>query len=130
MRTTSPEIAYEGLINVVDNLYDVVRDFVKEHQGEKGYINTNIYDEETDNDGNDIIYGVEYCDEHEMGEEHIIFGVRVKNDFLQVLMLPNWDEPTNESYENEDMWDNVQGGISCYYLPTIINLAECIEEYV
>jgi len=130
MRTKSPSITLDGMYDSINNLCEVVKNYVKEHQGENGFINTNIYDEETDNDGNDIIYGMEYCDEHEMGEERIVFGVRVKNDFLQVLMLPNWDEPTKESYKNEDMWDNVDGGVSCYFYPTIINLAECIEQYV
>ena len=68
----------------LDPLYEEVVAYVREHQGEKGYIDCQPYQEET----GDIIYGIMYDDEEWRGVEYYVYAVRVLNDDLEVLLEP------------------------------------------
>jgi len=109
MRTKSPSQNIPSL----DNLYDVTREYVKEHQGEKGYIDTNS------NLGNDLIFAIIYdyynTDVHEVS----ISKVRVnENNDLEIMVDYNKD------------WDCVRYSDTVLFIPTIYSIAESIEEYV
>lgn len=112
----------------LDIMYDDVCKFVKEHQGEKGYI-------DTQSDECDTIYCIAYSDFSSQGEENIVYGVRW-NETEQDLEICY--EPYMRTYRvvyDEDAfkdaeWDSVKWSDAVYYIPTIFNIAESIEEYV
>lgn len=115
----------------LDPLYDEVVAFVKENQGEKGYIDCQPYQE---NPG-DIIYTVVYNYESGWGEERMVFGVRVTNDEegedLEICYEP-WMRTYRTIYSEQDFkeadWQSVRWS-DVYYIHTLFNIAECIEEY-
>ena len=112
----------------LDEMYEDVVRFVQEHQGEKGYI-----DCQPSLNG-DIIYGFIFDDLEYCGVEKYVYAVRVVEDDLQVLLEDisiNWRVVyTDEDYQYEqDKWYSVRWA-DVYYIPTIFNIAECIEEYV
>jgi len=114
----------------LDPLYNTLRNYIKEHQGDQGYINT---DSCLNGRNLDTIYGIKYCQESEIGEERIVFGVRVRNDDIEVLMKP-WMRtfhncPEKEEYTDDHNWDTLKSGDTCYYIPTLFSIAETIEEY-
>ena len=111
----------------LDSLYEEVVAYVKEHQGEKGYI-----DCQPSLNG-DIIYGFIYEDYESRGVEKYVYAVRVVEDDLQVLLEDisvKWRTVyDHEDYTSEDAeWYSVRWS-DVYYVPTIFNIAECIEEY-
>ena len=116
----------------LDPLYEEVVAYVREHQGEKGYIDCQPYQEET----GDIIYGIMYDDEEWRGVEYYVYAVRVLNDDLEVLLEPimrsykvTYAPEDFTSEDNEERWYSVRWS-DVYYIPTLFNIAECIEEYV
>ena len=71
---------------------------------------------------------LEYC-----GVEKYVYAVRVVEDDLQVLLEDisiNWRVVyADEDYRYEqDKWYSVRWG-DVYFVPTLFNIAECIEEY-
>lgn len=122
----------------LDALYEEVVAYVQEHQGEKGYIDCQPYQE---NPG-DIIYTFEYNEESGWGEERMVYGVRVEDGELQICFEPYmrtchlvYDEMAfNGEYEGEyedanAEWYSVRWSDVIYYVPTLFNIAQCIEEY-
>lgn len=108
MRTTSPQ---ENIPNL-DNLYQVTKEYVKEHQGKKGFI-------ETSDSSCDGIFAIYYDWVLENATEKFIVGVRVNEaDEFQIIA------------EGDDEWENVYGSDTVYYVPTLFNIASYIEEYV
>jgi len=111
-------------------MYEAVRDLVKENQGDKGYIDCQP------SLGCDIIYGMMYDDDYGAGTEQYVYGVRVIDDELEVLLEPIMrtyrvvykDEDFMNS-DNENKWYSLRWS-DVYYVPTIFNIAECIQEYV
>lgn len=124
IRDTQKKIRIPNL----DEMYEDVVRFVQEHQGEKGYI-----DCQPSLNG-DIIYGFIFDDLEYCGVEKYVYAVRVVEDDLQVLLEDisiNWRvvyADVDYQYE-QDKWYSVRWG-DVYYVPTIFNIAECIEEYV
>ena len=111
----------------LDSLYEEVVAYVKEHQGEKGYIDCQP------SLGGDTIYGFIYEDYESRGIEKYVYGVRVVDDDLQVLLEDiclSWKTIYDqEDFTNEDSeWYSVRWS-DVYYIPTLFNIAECIEEY-
>jgi hypothetical protein len=115
----------------LDPLYEEVVAYVKEHQGEKGYIDCQPFMEES----GDTIYAIMYDDDEWRGVEYYVYGVRVVDDDLEVLLEPIMnsyrvtyapDDFTNK--DAEDKWFSVRWS-DVYYIPTLFNIAECIEEY-
>ena len=116
-------------------LYEEVVAYVKEHQGEKGYIDCQPYQE----DSGDIIYTFIYNEESAWGEERMVYGVRVEDNDLQICFEPYmrtyrtiYDDKTfkgeyEDAEANAEWWSVKWSDV--YYIPTLFNIAECIEEY-
>lgn len=126
----------------LDPLYEEVVAYVKEHQGEKGYIDCQPYQE---NFG-DIIYTYEFMDFSGTYEERLVYGVRVVNTedgedleicfepFMRTYRLVYDEKAFKGEYEGEEAdanaeWYSVRWSDNVLYIPTLFNLAECIEEY-
>lgn len=116
-----------GIITAdLDPMYNSVCKFVKAHQGEKGYIPTQNYSLDT-------IYGFIFDDGECRGVEIEIMGVRVKDGDLEIVWehshpgcVITYDE---NSYEDDAEWWSLRWS-DIYYVPTLFNIAEYIEEYV
>ena len=111
----------------LDPLYNELRDFIKEHQGEKGYIETQ------DNDC-DTIYTLVYREDEFRAIDAKVHGVRVKNDKIQIAWA---DMPlhenivfTEEDYKDESNWFDLRYDECVYYVHTLFYIADFIEEYI
>lgn len=130
------------MINIpnLDGLYEEVATYVREHQGEKGYIDCQPYQEEP----GDIIYTFEYNEFSGWGEERMVYGVRWNEEErdLEICFEPYvrsyrlvYDEKAFKGeYEGEDKeanaeWYSVRWSDIIYFIPTIFSIAENIEEY-
>ena len=110
-------------------LFDEVVAYVREHQGEKGYI-------DTQNPKMDNIYTYN-IDENGDAYEAKVHGVRV-SDGEDGYDLEAITEPVMRTYEtvysDEDFrseeaeWESVRFS-EMPYIHTLLNIAECIEEY-
>ena len=124
----------------LDALYEGVCTYVKEHQGEKGYIDVQPYQEEP----GDIIYTFEYNEDSGWGEERMVYGVRWNEEekdleicfepFMRTYHLVYDEKAFKGEYEGEDKdanaeWYSVRWSDIVYYVPTLFNIAENIEEY-
>lgn len=116
----------------LDDLWNKVKEFVKENQGKKGYI-------DTQSDSHDTIYTFVYFDDAFQTYEMKVHGVRVNpgNDDLEII----YDSDTNGhsariEYDEDDFgapeadWRSVRWDDGVYYTPTIFNLGEFLEEYL
>lgn len=124
----------------LDEMYEDVCKYVRENQGEKGYIDCQPYQEEP----GDIIYTYEWTDFSGIFEERMVYGVRVidygEGEDLEICFEP-YMRTYRTIYDNdvfqgkcEDpdanaQWYSVRWSDSVLYIPTIFNLAENIEEY-
>lgn len=112
----------------LDRMFNDVLAFVRENQGEKGYIDTQ--------DGGDTIHCIVFDEESGTGKERIVYGVRVAKDDDGTEDLEICFEPYTRTYvteyDEEDFkeaeWLSVRWS-DVYFVPTIFNLAEYIEEY-
>lgn len=112
-------------------LYERVRAFVKEHQGEKGYI-------DTQDDSHDTIYTFVYLEEEFQAAEMKVHGVRVNPDTDELEIIYDSDvnglctpiEYTEDDFRSPTAdWHPVKDDEEVYYIPTLFNLAEFLEEY-
>ena len=107
-------------------LYNEVVEYVKKHQGDKGYI-----DCQPSLNG-DIIYGLIYDDFCGSGLEKYVYGVRVVDDDVEIIlediMRTYLEKYTDEDFKESDKWQSLRWG-DVYYIPTLFNIAENIEEY-
>ena len=109
-------------------LYKATCEFVKQHQGTKGYIDT-----QTDL-GKDIIYALVYTECEEL-KEVIVYGVKYDEEYDTLAIA--WEhirdsyimEYTEKDFEFAD-WFEVAPHCDVYYPATLINIAELIHEYV
>lgn len=106
-------------------MYEAVRDFVKENQGDKGFICT-------EDNRCDTIWAYVYDDTLTSIHEFQIKAVRVKDNRLEVLydISQIYYEDEMVRIQSEDEWYDVQCADLILYVPTIFNIAECIQEYV
>lgn len=124
----------------LEPLYEEVATYVREHQGEKGYIDCQPYQE---NPG-DIIFCFEYNEFSGWGEERMVYGVRWNEEErdLEICFEPYvrsyrlvYDEKAFKGeYEGKEAdanaeWYSLQWSDVIYYVPTLFNIAEFIEEY-
>ena len=114
------------LIPNFDNLYNATVNFVRDHQGDKGYIDTQG-DEDT-------ISTIIFDDESGRGVEEEVHGVRVTEDGdLQIVCEPFMRtvniEYTDEDFKNDDNWHSIRYS-DVYYVFTLIDIASYIHEYV
>ncbi len=111
----------------LDGLYKKTVDFVGEHQGEDGYI-------DTQDDGMDTIYSIEYYDTDFHAHEMRVHGVRVRNGELQILSDTDTTGLTKIEYEREDFmtdndWQSVRYS-NIDYVATLFSIAESIDQYI
>ena len=109
-------------------MYVALRDFIKEHQGEKGFINTSDLEA-------DCIYTIEYSKYSGEALELHVKAVRVnEHDCIEIL-----SDETDASYDddailaaeqNDNRWKDLQYDDNLYYVPTVFNIAENIAEFV
>lgn len=106
-------------------MLEAVTDFVLNHQGDKGYILT-------DDSGKDYIYDIEYSIEENCAGEFHVKAVRVKHGILEIITDASNVRYNDETVKeiSESVWDSVQYSNVIYFIPTIFNIAENIEEYV
>lgn len=107
-------------------LKEKVTNYVEEHQGEQGYIETQF------SLGGDCIYAIVYDFDLAQITEQYVYGVRVYNGNLEVALEPSESLPewSKEDFE-ETQWISVaEGSSEIYFRPTIDSIAENIHEYV
>lgn len=115
----------------LDRMYDAVKAFVRKHQGKKGYI-------ETQNADCDTIYTLVYSEDIFDAMEMRVHGVRVNpaNDELEIIYDNDTHYPYRIKYGHEDFvspeaeWESVKDSDIVYFIPTIFDIAQFIEEYV
>lgn len=131
-----------------DELYEKTCEFVREKQGEKGFIDTQ------DLDGHcDTIYAFFFDEGEERGVEMEVIGVKEENDELFVKLIPV-SSYTKIVFDDEDLkffnllaslnivpaidlktddsesgWFNIRYS-NVYYASTLLRIAESIHEYV
>lgn len=116
----------EGIIALYQELSEEVIAFVKDNQGDKGYINTQERNEK------DIIYAVRYDWSLMETTEDIVCGVRVVYDCLEVALSP---KSKTERWNDDDFktahWYSVSERSSdTYFRITLDNIADIVGEYV
>ena len=126
MKNLQAEIRIPNL----DEMYNDVVKFVREHQGEKGYIDCQPFQKESC----DTIYAIMYDDDERKGIEYYVYAVRVVDDDLECLLEPVMNsyrvKYASEDFTSEDSeWYSVRYS-DVYYIPTLFDIAECIGEYV
>ena len=110
-------------------LYESVCRFISEHQGDKGYI-------DTQSDDYDPIQSIEWNQDLELDVGMRIHGIRVVNDDLQVVSeMPHCGCSVPVVYGDEDFrnpdtdWKSVRYGEDIQYEATLLNIVEFIKEY-
>ena len=120
-----PKTRISDYIPNFDKLYDKVKEFISTHQGKKGYIDTQNTEYKCDD-----IYSIICSD---VIEEESVCGIRVKDNNIQIV-----SEPITQSYQvvymeedfrNDKNWKNIKG-TDVFFIPTLIAIAESIEQYV
>lgn len=109
-------------------LHKATCEFVKQHQGTKGYIDTQP------DIGKDLIYALVYTECEEL-KEVVVYGVKYDEEYNALAIA--WEsivrsyviEYTEKDYESVD-WYRVSPGCDVYYPATLINIAELIHEYI
>lgn len=119
-------MAFKNYPNL-DPLYNELRDFIKEHQGDKGYIKTEDQDCDT-------IYTLIYRDAEFIARDAKVHGVRVKDNDIQIIWA---DAPihysielTDKEFADEDRWESIKTSDIVYYIHTLFYIADFIEEYI
>lgn len=109
----------------LDSLYDSVRDFIKENQGDKGFICT-------DNPMCDTIWTFFYSDDYNTPFEFEVNAVRVIGDAIEILFDQASIIYTEEDIANADEtdWYDIKDDYHIYYIHTLFSIAESIYEYV
>jgi hypothetical protein len=124
----------------LDTMYNAVCKYVKKHQGEKGYIDVQPYQE----NAGDTIYTYVFEDFSGTNEEQIVYGVRWNEEvkdleicfepYMRTYRLVYTEKGFKGEYEGEDKdanaeWYSVRWSDIIYFIPTIFSIAENIEEY-
>lgn len=110
----------------LDRLYASVREHIRQHQGEKGFVSTQ-------NPRLDPIFCFYWADDQNL--EYKIHGVRVKNDLIEIIFdcdVPGMTriEYNTESFNASDAdWQALEISSDLMYIQTLFDLAMNIEEY-
>lgn len=107
-------------------MLEAVTEYVKEHQGERGFILTDVGE-------NDTIHSIEYDFYLNSVQELHVKAVRVNEhgrmEILTELFNIKYNEQAVKAAKETD-WMDVEYTDSLYFVPTIFNIAENIAEYV
>ena len=109
-------------------LFNRVCNYVKKNQGDKGYI-------DTQDESFDTIYTVVYDEEEGRAIEKRVHGVRWNPETKDLEIV--FDEIyrtcvityTEDDFKDSKNWWSVRWS-DVYFVHTLINIAECIDEYV
>lgn len=119
---------YEKFAESLKELTNEIVSYVKEHQGEKGYIDTQSYD-------GDTIRTFIYNEDDYIAEEQKVYGVRVKDGDLQIcadyeptIASSTQVEYGEDDFKDESNWLSVDSEL-VYKAHTIDQIAMYIEEY-
>ena len=126
---------------LLNQLADELKKFVKEHQGEQGFIDLRLQDEEENENAYDNIISIAYLGAYETPLEVVIKAIRynAKLDVLEVLydtycenVKVVWSLDDIKSAENdEDLeWESLNHSEFLDYTKTIFAITEFINEYV
>lgn len=127
MRTTSPKQNIPSL----DNLFEVTRDWIRNHQGEKGYINTDNPDGACDD-----MYAIVNNYYIENVDELRIIAVREKDCDIEIAL--DWKDNSNlateedleKYFKDSNNWYPILGGDVVHYTQTLFEIAGSIEQYM
>ena len=138
MAKTLQDLSYDHINDMASQL----KEFVKQHQGEKGYIDLRLNDDDYVNNKTgkyDEIITISYIGAYESPEEVLVKAIRYnkKYDTLEILtedrcygsVVVVWTED-NIKNADEDDWEIISNSDVLDYVKTIFNIAEYIEEYI
>ena len=117
----------------IDKLHQALCEFVRDNQGEKGYIDLRNADESRDS-----IFGIVFNDyDFHSPEEVQIQAIRYSECgqlevLFEIVSLHTkvvWSEDDIRDAK-DDEWEILRGGDVVNFVPTLYSIAEFIEEYV
>lgn len=129
----------------IGQLHEAVKEYVKSHMGEKGYIDTQkgcsqgrmYFYSYTDTIGGDmiegLIKGVRVC-----GENIQIIGTQnfvstdieySDSDFQEAINKNDADEYASLNGDWENYWQDIEAHDAIFYAPTLLSIADTIENY-
>lgn len=110
----------------LDRLYASVREHIRQHQGEKGFVSTQ-------NARLDPIFCFYWADGQNL--EYKIHGVRVKNELIEIIFDADISGMTRIEYNTESFnasdadWQALETSGDLMYIQTLFDLARNIEEH-
>lgn len=118
----------EKISVLYEDLKNEVIAFVYDHQGSKGYIDTQV------SKRLDTIYAISYDWDLEETTEQYVYGVRVFYGCLEVALQPitkTYEETWGDEEFASTQWKEVSENSSeVYFRVTLDNIADYINEYV
>lgn len=137
MAKTLQDLSYDHINDMASQL----KEFVKQHQGEKGYIDLRLNDDDYVHHQTgkyDEIFTISYVGAYESPEEVLVKAIRYneKDDTLEILTedycygnVVVWSEDDIKN-ANEDDWESITQSDVLDCTKTIFSIAEFIEEYI
>lgn len=125
---------------LLNQLADELRKFVKEHQGEKGFIDLRLQDDEDKRFVYDEIFSIAYTGPYESPVEVKMKAIRYneKYDVLEVLYDERfgggvnvvWSVDDIKNADDEEDWDILNESQVLDYTKSVFAITEFINEYV
>lgn len=129
----------------IEQLYEAVKEYVRSHMGEKGYIDTQkgcsqermyFYSYTSTFGGNMIeglVKGVRVCGENIQIIGTVNFAYSnieySDSDFQEAINKNNADEYASINGDWEDYWQDIKVHDYIFYAPTLLSIADTIENY-
>lgn len=129
----------------LNNLHEAVKEYIKNHMGEKGYIDTQkgcsqgrmYFYSYTDTIGGDmiegLIKGVRVCGENIqiIGTQNFVStNIEYSDiDFQVAINNNNSDENASINGDWENCWQDIEEHDAIFYAPTLLSIADTIENY-
>ena len=107
----------------LEPMYEAVVDFVKAHQGVKGFINTSA-------PGHDIIHAQDY-DWDGLLVESFVAAIRVRYNELEIMLQENHKPLSDDEISQatgDPLWVSVKNG-DILFVSTIYSIAEAVRQY-
>lgn len=116
----------ESYVPTTNAAHNALLQFLKEHQGEKGYFRT-------DDESADTIWGFIYDEGEQRGIEMQVVGVRESDGSIEVFVgdsaLTYRVEYTEDDFKNDENWYDLKFS-DVYYPETLFRICEVIEQYI
>lgn len=126
IRKGDGKLPYEAIPSL-DNLYEITKEYIRSHQGSKGYI-------PTQNLQLDTIYGYAFVDTDMHVVEVRVHAVRVKDKDIQIFYDCDTSVNKTVTYQHEDFiadnapWVSFKNA-DMLFPQTLMNIAEFIHEF-